>query len=232
MKLDVPAIQTVDQMIVSVLVLEIVVHVTIHKEKRKGEIKMSNKTRKVAEVELVGNEYKIVSIITSHIANEKGKTYFQLSDPLANSILVQMDKGRTAYFSKDLKAVKQDDLIYKESSDLDIRKNNEISKYMRMISELFTNTSFMDFFDFMVMNNKFCFKGIFITDDNREESYLKVINTGDENLIENLEDFLEAYDSIDHINQRYKKIKHVIHKINDCQTIEDLEELVSANHQL
>jgi len=193
---------------------------------------MSNKTRKIAQVELEGDSYKIVSILTSSIAREKGKRYFQLSSPLANDILIHMDRGKTAYFPKDKKTIKQEDLIYQESTDLDVRKNNEVSKYMRMISNLFVNMTFMDFFEFVVANNKFCTRGIFITDDNREEEYLKIINTGDIDLIENLERFLESFDTLKEVSKRYSKIRDLIHAINDCQSIEELEELMSQDHHL
>lgn len=193
---------------------------------------MSEMTRKVAEVELVGEEYKIVSIVSSNVADRKDRKYFQLSSPLANDILINMDRGRTAYFPKNMRKLRQDIITYKESTDLDVRKNNEISKYMRMISSLFVSMTFMDFFDFVVMNNKFCSKGIFITDENREEEYLKIINTGDMNLIENLESFLEAFDTLKEVNKRYMRIKDVMHRINDCQSIEELEQLLSEDHQL
>ena len=192
---------------------------------------MSNQTRKMAEVELIGDEYKIVSIITENIA-EKDKKYFKLSSPLANDILVNMDRGMTAYFPKNIRKLRQDILSYKESTDLDVRKNNAVSYYMRMMSSLFVSTSFMDFFDFITMNNTFCSKGIFITDENREEEYLKIINTGDSKLIESLESYLESFDTLTNVNKRYMKIKNVIHRINDCQSIEELEQLLSENHQL
>ena len=48
----------------------------------------------------------------------------------------------------------------------------------------------IDFVSLMMINNKFASKGIFITDDNKEESYIKIIETGDDTLINDLEKYL------------------------------------------
>ena len=40
----------------------------------------------------------------------------------------------------------------------------------------------IDFVSFMELNNKFASKNIFITETNKEEKYIEIIETGDESL--------------------------------------------------
>jgi len=53
-----------------------------------------------------------------------------------------------------------------------------------------------DFFEFSVLNNKFVDAGYIITDANREAKYLEIINTGNEDLINQLDAYLECKDRI------------------------------------
>ena len=54
----------------------------------------------------------------------------------------------------------------------------------------------LDFITYMDLNTKFSSLGIFITESNKEECYIKIIELGDEKLIDDLELYLNLKDSI------------------------------------
>jgi hypothetical protein len=71
----------------------------------------------------------------------------------------------------------------------------------------------IDFITLMMLNNKFCSKGIFITDDNKEESYIKIIETGDDQLIADLEKYLTLKDEIKKLQASKEEYSVIINKL-------------------
>jgi len=84
----------------------------------------------------------------------------------------------------------------------------------------------IDFVSLMMINNKFASKGIFITDDNKEESYIKIIETGDDSLITDLEKYLALKDSIKKIESSKEEYFAVINKL---QVLADSNDQDSVN---
>jgi len=66
-------------------------------------------------------------------------------------------------------------------------------------------------------------RGFVITENNREEKYLEILETGDEELIDLLEEYLVIKDEISIIKSNKKKYNTVISKIRDLD--EDSDEL-------
>lgn len=88
----------------------------------------------------------------------------------------------------------------------------------------------LDFVIFMQLNNSFAARGIFITDKNKEEKYIEIIETGDENLIQDLEQYIMLLDNIkiiqkkkDEYNEVINSLKH-IQNYNDVQTVNSIVE--------
>lgn len=88
----------------------------------------------------------------------------------------------------------------------------------------------IDFVSLMMINNKFLSKGIFITDDNKEECYIKIIETGDESLITDLERYLVLKDDIKKIEANKQEYSDIITKLqflsdpNDEQAVNTIIE--------
>jgi hypothetical protein len=71
----------------------------------------------------------------------------------------------------------------------------------------------VDFVSFMLLNNKFINKGIVITDDNKEECYIKIIEMGDESLITDLEKYISLKDDIKAIENSKAEYLAIIKKL-------------------
>lgn len=95
--------------------------------------------------------------------------------------------------------------------------------------ELLTFT-LLDFVTFMQLNNAFAAKGIFITEKNKEEKYIEIIETGDEKLIEDLEKYIMLLDNIKVIQKKKDEYREVmdnlkhIQNYNDVQTVNNIVE--------
>lgn len=84
----------------------------------------------------------------------------------------------------------------------------------------------IDFASFMILNNKFANAGIFITDENKEEEYIKVIESGNMSLIEDLETYINLRDKIQGIEAQKKEYDSLVNKL---KTLEDLNNQESIN---
>ena len=71
----------------------------------------------------------------------------------------------------------------------------------------------VDFVTLMMLNNKFLSKGIAITDDNKEECYIKIIELNDESLIADLEKYINLKDEIKLIEDKKNEYTSVINKL-------------------
>lgn len=79
----------------------------------------------------------------------------------------------------------------------------------------------VDFVTFMSLNNMFLERNIVITDKNREEAYIKIIETGDEELITALEKYLTIKDEIKKIEAQKDEYFSVINKLQTLSNKED-----------
>lgn len=85
----------------------------------------------------------------------------------------------------------------------------------------------VDFVSFMILQNKFADKGIFITDNNKEECFIKIIETGDENLLNDLEKFIILKDEIKKIETQKNEYLEIILKLQRLKDYND-EELTNS----
>jgi hypothetical protein len=81
----------------------------------------------------------------------------------------------------------------------------------------------VDFVSFITLQNKFADKGIFITDTNKEQCYIKIIEQGDESLISDLERFINLLDSIREIEKQKEEYQSVISKLKNLSDYSDAD---------
>ena len=91
-----------------------------------------------------------------------------------------------------------------------------------------------DVFEFVLLNNQLINKGFVITDENREDKYLEIINLDDDELIETLRNFLEAFDRLSpHLffYRKYKEVSKLIDELQDKDSIvKAVEEYLKIYH--
>lgn len=106
----------------------------------------------------------------------------------------------------DMSMIKAEDSKMKETTE--DRLEAIKTKAIRMMNELISNQmmiSNFELFHFFKLNHYLESKGYFITDENREEKYLEVINSGDEKALEVLSEYLDSLDEFNAIDDAYSK---------------------------
>ena len=71
----------------------------------------------------------------------------------------------------------------------------------------------LDLITFMLLNNKLANKGFYITEDNKEEKYIEIIETCDEQLIEDLEKYIFLLDKIKILQNKKNEYDSIIYSL-------------------
>lgn len=98
-----------------------------------------------------------------------------------------------------------------------------MQKINKKLSYFMANLSSLDILDFTVINNEMCSAGYFITNDNREETYINIIEKDDEALIEKLEKYLISLDKVNQVLSFNKVCQEAITNISNTKTVDDVD---------
>ena len=115
--------------------------------------------------------------------------------------------------------------------DTDENKYRIISKLDEYLQGRLKDAKLVDYIIYMEYNNELASKGYFITDSNREEMYLKILETGDDTLIDILEQYLIMKDKLSFITFARKTFTDIFEKLfetdeSDTEALNKLESLI------
>jgi len=113
-----------------------------------------------------------------------------------------------------------------ESTDLSMKKAMEKARVSQKLSIYSSLLTALDIFDFFVITGKLQSMGFNVLDENnKEEVFLNIINTGDDNIITDLERFLETKSRFENISKKYRGVKEYFSEIDNCDSEEEMEEV-------
>lgn len=112
-----------------------------------------------------------------------------------------------------------------QANPLTSRRQAAIAKVRMIVTPELAKVSGLSLYGFTVLNNDMINAGYAITNTNREEKYLEILETGDEELIQKLEDYLNYKDEIERVASLERKFSAFQRKVNnaDLEEIEGLE---------
>lgn len=116
-------------------------------------------------------------------------------------------------------------IIEGDLTDYNFARESAIKRARMVITHDLASISGYTFYNFMCLNNELSDKGYFITDENRETKYLEILETGDENIIQKLEDYLNMRDQIERVSALNKKFNHLMAVVNDEECTDKISEL-------
>jgi hypothetical protein len=161
----------------------------------------------IAVVEDQGTYWKINNLVQNtmeNLANSTEKT-LRLSY-MANELIKEaMLSGKVVHVPKEnlrsVEVLPGDFTIIEPSEEdkLQATKDAVNARVRMLITPTLTKISGITLYGFMVLNNDLANAGYFITNENREEKYLEILETGDEKLIAKLEDYLNYKDEIESV---------------------------------
>lgn len=198
------------------------------------------------EEKIIKLNWEINDMITPYcfITIDNGETYSivgcgrNVEDSIVEGIVIKtsdgelwsyvdnlLKRGRSVSYSKAVKTLTKDDLILNDVNAIEQYKNavfyKAINKFQTFISPLYM----FDFYDFLILNNEFASLGYIITNANKEEQYLKIINENDEGLLNRLERYLFLLDKLSLYQFRKQQVDNLKSKLNEASTEEEIDEI-------
>lgn len=116
---------------------------------------------------------------------------------------------------------------YSIENPLQETKNHNLAKVRMLVTPDLSKIAGLTLYGFMILNNDLINAGYAITNENREEKYLQILETGDEKLISKLEDYLNYKDEIEKVAQLERKFSKFKNDVLSSSTIEDITELTN-----
>lgn len=155
--------------------------------------------------------------------------YFQISSPTVEAIIEPLRKGLLVKI--DAEAVDNDKPIeighvkVIELSSFKTKKAMELARVQLRFNAFVSASSILEHFSYFSSAILLAERGFMITDANREEKYLDIINEGDEYLLKTLEEYLETRDNLAKLSYTYKDVKDYIKKVQATKSNKALDKI-------
>jgi hypothetical protein len=121
-----------------------------------------------------------------------------------------------------------DDLTIVNVTPLKAAKVKAYSNIASQINNrLMSNLIFLNIYKFILTDNKLKNGGYFVTDENREQIYLDIVNNGDQNYIRALEEYLDAKDRMETdfwFGNKFLQFEDALRAATTVQEVKDLHD--------
>lgn len=181
----------------------------------------------VASVEDHGVYWEVTNVMKKGFTTaDEEQSYLKLSHVSYKKIQKAIMEGQRVKIKKPLQSNEvmpnELEIINEDDGSIDHYRKSEIRRAGMIITPSIGSLSGLSMYGFICLNNELAEKGFFITDDNRESMYLKILETGDEKLISKLEDYLNYKDEIARIAGLHNKYEALRDQIADMDSTEEI----------
>jgi cellulose biosynthesis protein BcsQ len=190
----------------------------------------------LALVEDHGTFWNVVTTTKNAVSNiiNTNDRYLRLSFVAYKMIVDALASGKRVHISKPLQfdeVMPHEVIVVDSSADhnpLASAKHSALVSVRILVNPEFNRLAGMTLYSFMVLNNDLINAGYVITNKNREEQYLSILETGDENLVQQLEEYLNARDEIERVSYLERRFTAYRKSVEAAKTVEEVEQLKSA----
>lgn len=162
--------------------------------------------------------------------------YQALPTDVALKLKTEINAGNVVKIQKEYidnpksKDIPLDNFTIEKPVELEMMKSAQRAKVNSRFSAYAATLNALDIFDFFAITGKLTSMGFNVLDEaNKEEIFLEIINTGDENIISDLERFLETKDKLDKISKKHRGVREYFREIDECETEEELQDVIASN---
>lgn len=191
---------------------------------------MSSIIYDLAIVQDRGTHWFVTNVTQNTLDNlaDKDEKVLRLSYMSHQLIKQALMEGKKVHIHKTLQTGEvlpgEFDIIdLKETDPIQDARDAATVKIRMLVTPELSKISGLSLYGFMILNNDLANQGYFITNENREEKYLEILETGDEKLIAKLEDYLNYKDEIEavaHLERRFTAFRN---ELRNATTVEDIK---------
>lgn len=191
---------------------------------------MTGMLYELAVVEDHGSYYNVTNVTRNTFDNlvDKEEKLIKLSYSSHRLIEEALLKGKTVHIQKHRSASEVlpgefEILDISETDPVEAARKSAIIRIRMLVTPELSKISGFALYGFMILNNDLANAGYFITNENREEKYLEILETGDEKLIQKLEDYLNYKDEIESVSHLERKFVQFRKDVRNSTTVEEVK---------
>ncbi len=173
---------------------------------------------------------------------EPGIIYEIFSWEIFEKIVKSLQDGLKVFIPKNLtENLKLENLIIEEKDKIDTLDRSKRIAQIKM-RDIISNTrltidklSFMDLYEFFMLGMWFAEKGFFITEENKEEKYIEILEyatsenvTNSNEYISKLDKFLSVMNSINENKEYYNTYLRFSEELNEATTEQEVENIYNT----
>lgn len=194
---------------------------------------MSTLIYELAVVEDRGTHWQVTNVTKNtleSLANRHEKL-LKLSYVAYKMMVDAINEGKTVTVQKNLMT---DEVLPHEmqilapnetKDELQATKDATMVRARMLLVPEVSKISSLVIYRFTVLNNELASKGFFITESNREEQYLAILETGNEELVDKLEQYLNYRDDLDKVSFFERRFSALRKAVLNARTVEEVAEL-------
>lgn len=160
----------------------------------------------------IGSEWLVTSVQTDMYKITPDIEILEIKDTNLFSYLADLiAEKKVVKFSKYIEDLKIDNLVIGNESST---KESFIKELHKQIARVFCLIPSYTYFRYSYLNNIFASKGIFITQENREEKYIEILEKNDDDLMKYLEEYLNVMNKLEYFESMYAKYLNACEELN------------------
>jgi len=187
-----------------------------------------------AQLTELGTVYMVNNVIMSEAKYVlPSAKYVDLPNETALKLKNDLNQGKVITIIDEplSKDIPYDHFKVEVAKTLNQKKSTARAKVYQRIHAYTALLTGYDILEFWMIVGKLQSYGYDIMNEaNKEEVYLSIINSGNEDHITDLERFLEVKEVFDNMMKKYRDLKRYLRDINDCDTEQELAEVIQSNH--
>lgn len=172
-----------------------------------------------------GDVYEITdTIVQPEGYQADGTTTFEIKDKNLFQLIRQKLENNIVQYPKDLDGeLIEQDLLIRPIDPFTQYKALTEQKAREYISTRLNPVSMFELYDFILCNNELLDRGYVITNSNRREKYIEIIEDGDAETIDFLETYLNSKDKLEAISGWYRQYRQFEADLAECQSVEEID---------
>jgi len=147
----------------------------------------------------------------------KDKAVFDFIKGKLQNNQVQFSKETTGNLLKE-------DLVIFPLDKMSYKRGKTLNKAREYISTRLNAVALFDLYEFMICNNELLERGFTVTNENRRDQYIKIIEKGDPETIDLLEKLVTVKERLESVAGWYRQYRDFEKDINRCSTVDEIDE--------
>lgn len=167
----------------------------------------------------------IVSAQTDNAFILPNSTTIEIYDSnLFSVVLESLADKKTIKYNRNVENITVDDLIISDEGNF--LKSNYIHTLCSTIAKIFARIPQFTYFKYSQLNNYFNSKGFFITEENREEKYIEILEKDDEIMMAKLEEYLRVLTQLNSFDRMYQAFLNALDEIEMTEDEDKMDQIV------